>query len=161
MIDMESYVHIDGWKANIRFSAAHLIHGHTKCGRLHGHTYAVHVTVYGDQDKNGMIVDFSYLKKVLKEIVEKFDHKVLLADDDTHTSVQGEDIVVTVDEHRYVFPKNDCVLLPMTSVTVEHLAEYVGTLVVEKLKSLTHVTRIDLGVDEGPGQGARCIRNLR
>ncbi|RLF42165.1 MAG: 6-pyruvoyl tetrahydropterin synthase family protein, partial [Thermoplasmata archaeon] len=44
---MMSYIEIDGWRANIRFSSAHIIPEYDKCGRLHGHTYAIHAKIYG------------------------------------------------------------------------------------------------------------------
>ena len=75
---MNSYIFIDGWKTNIRFSAAHMIPEYEKCGRLHGHTYAVHAKIFGNPDSNGIILDFSILKNSLKQIVNKLDHKILI-----------------------------------------------------------------------------------
>src|SRR6267143_4589137 len=68
---------IDGWKANIRFSAAHVIAGHPKCGRLHGHTYAVHVIVHGDLGPDEMVFDFGVVKRALRELADELDHKLL------------------------------------------------------------------------------------
>ena len=55
------------------------------CKNLHGHSYKLFVTVIGTplndlkSPKNGMVIDFSDLKKlVAKEIVEPFDHSVIL-----------------------------------------------------------------------------------
>ena len=61
---MISYIIIDGWKSNIRFSSAHIIPDYEKCGRLHGHTYAVHAKISGKLDKNGIIMDFSQHLKI-------------------------------------------------------------------------------------------------
>ncbi|MFN3384357.1 MAG: 6-carboxytetrahydropterin synthase QueD [Archaeoglobaceae archaeon] len=59
------------------FSAAHSIPGHRKCGKVHGHNFEVSVEVESDTLKNGMVIDFFDLKKVLKEILEKLDHSLL------------------------------------------------------------------------------------
>ena len=75
---MKSYISIDGWKANIRFSSAHVIPEYEKCGRLHGHTYAVHIKITGDTDENGIIIDFSFLKNLTKEIINELDHRILI-----------------------------------------------------------------------------------
>ena len=75
---MSSYIYIDGWKSNIRFSSAHIIPEYEKCGRLHGHTYAVHAKVIGKPDEKGIILDFSILKDALREIVSILDHRVLI-----------------------------------------------------------------------------------
>ncbi len=58
------------------FSAAHFIPGHRKCGRVHGHNFRVEVEVEGEL-RNGMVVDFYELKKILREIVERYDHGLL------------------------------------------------------------------------------------
>ncbi|RLF38168.1 MAG: 6-pyruvoyl tetrahydropterin synthase family protein, partial [Thermoplasmata archaeon] len=55
---MIGYIRIDGWKAGIKFSAAHIIPEYEKCGRLHGHSYAIHAKVYGNPNEKGIIMDF-------------------------------------------------------------------------------------------------------
>lgn len=63
----------------IEFSAAHIIPGHPgPCKNLHGHTYKLKVFV---ERKNlnslDMVMDFSDLKKIIKEAIKKFDHSYL------------------------------------------------------------------------------------
>jgi 6-pyruvoyltetrahydropterin/6-carboxytetrahydropterin synthase len=55
---------------------AHYLPGHDKCGSLHGHTYKIEVVIEGE-NKSGMILDFSELKKSIKEGLSYFDHKTL------------------------------------------------------------------------------------
>lgn len=61
------------------FDAAHKLRGYVgKCANIHGHSWLVEVIVSGTElDKTGMLVDFSVLKKVLKDLLEKLDHKYL------------------------------------------------------------------------------------
>lgn len=61
------------------FDAAHfLTKYHGKCENLHGHTYRLRVTVRGEIQEDGMVVDFLELKKIVKEkILDKFDHRNL------------------------------------------------------------------------------------
>ncbi|WP_233143523.1 6-carboxytetrahydropterin synthase QueD [Aggregatibacter actinomycetemcomitans] len=62
------------------FDMAHLLDGHDwKCQNLHGHTYKLQVEVRGDlyQEgaKQGMVIDFSDLKKIVNHaILEPMDH---------------------------------------------------------------------------------------
>lgn len=50
-----------------------------KCKRLHGHTYKLEVTVEGDLDKLGMVMDFGDLKILFNDYIDsKFDHKMIL-----------------------------------------------------------------------------------
>lgn len=61
------------------FDAAHHLPFHKgKCKNLHGHTYKLEVTVGGELDENGLVIDFGDLKKIVSEnIIEKYDHKNL------------------------------------------------------------------------------------
>lgn len=59
---------------------AHILDGHDgKCQNLHGHTYKLQVEVSGDLvlegAKKGMVVDFTDVKRVVKEaILDPMDH---------------------------------------------------------------------------------------
>jgi 6-pyruvoyltetrahydropterin/6-carboxytetrahydropterin synthase len=54
---------------------AHYLPGHPKCGSLHGHTYKVELIIEGE-NQTGMIVDFADLKQVLREVLNRFDHRL-------------------------------------------------------------------------------------
>ncbi|MBN6062845.1 6-carboxytetrahydropterin synthase QueD [Aggregatibacter actinomycetemcomitans] len=62
------------------FDMAHLLDGHDgKCQNLHGHTYKLQVEVrgnlYQEGAKQGMVIDFSDLKKTVNHaILEPMDH---------------------------------------------------------------------------------------
>ena len=61
------------------FDAAHKIVDYQgKCENLHGHTYKLIVTVQGELKRDGMVLDFSILKKIVEEnIISVLDHKYL------------------------------------------------------------------------------------
>jgi 6-pyruvoyltetrahydropterin/6-carboxytetrahydropterin synthase len=61
------------------FSAAHqLTMVAKKCENLHGHNWRVEVCVKGDKlDEAGVVMDFGILKKHVKEIMGRLDHKFL------------------------------------------------------------------------------------
>ena len=69
-----------------RFEMAHALDGHDgDCKNIHGHSYKLHVTIRGsvlhdDKDpKNGMVMDFGELKRIVKaEIVDRFDHALMV-----------------------------------------------------------------------------------
>ena|ERR1035437_160479 len=66
-----------------RFEAAHTLPNHDgKCRNLHGHSYLLEVTVSGpviaSGPKEGMVMDFSDMSKVVEEqIVGQWDHHFL------------------------------------------------------------------------------------
>ncbi|MFH1540678.1 MAG: 6-carboxytetrahydropterin synthase QueD [Elusimicrobiota bacterium] len=61
------------------FSAAHNLKNYKgKCEKLHGHNYKIRLTVSGETlNKSGMLIDFINLKKILKNVLSKFDHSYL------------------------------------------------------------------------------------
>ena len=74
------------------FETAHVLYNYDgKCKNMHGHSYKLFVTVKGnpikdlDHHKNGMVVDFGDIKKIVKEeIVDIWDHAVLVNGDSPH-----------------------------------------------------------------------------
>ena len=157
---MSSHITIDGWKSNIRFSSAHIIPEYEKCGRLHGHSYAVHVKIAGNPDKKGIIMDFSLLKDVLNQIVSELDHRVLIPEKSDVVKIEkGKDSAkITSLGKKYVLPLSDCVFLPIDSTSVENLAGYILKKFIDKVSLPKHIEGIEIGVDEGYGQGARISK---
>ncbi|MEM0027835.1 MAG: 6-carboxytetrahydropterin synthase QueD [Ignisphaera sp.] len=62
-----------------KFDAAHRIASHDgKCKDLHGHTYIVEVEVIDEVDQEKpMVIDFITLKKIVRNVLQKYDHKYL------------------------------------------------------------------------------------
>lgn len=161
---MDSYITIDGWRSNISFSSAHIIHEYEKCGRLHGHTYAIHVKISGDADDKGIIIDFSVLKEVLREIANYLDHKVLIPEKSSIAKItknEKEGVKIAALGKTFVFPFSDCVFLPIVSTSAENIAKFILDYVVENLDVPSGVKYIEIGVDEGYGQGARISKKIK
>ncbi len=61
------------------FAAAHFIAGHPgKCRNMHGHNYRTRVIVAADElDELGMVVDFAKLKRLIQDVMGRFDHGVI------------------------------------------------------------------------------------
>jgi len=61
------------------FDAAHFLPGYQgKCGKLHGHTYKLEVSIEGKMAESGMILDFSSLSQIVQERVSDIlDHNLL------------------------------------------------------------------------------------
>lgn len=52
------------------------------CKNIHGHSYKMIVEIIGNVDKNGMIIDFFDLGKIVKPMIEKYDHAFLCWEND-------------------------------------------------------------------------------
>jgi 6-pyruvoyltetrahydropterin/6-carboxytetrahydropterin synthase len=57
--------------------AAHCLPQHKTCEPMHGHTYRIEVVIEGEKGKDGMVMDFGELRKVVKKILKEYDHRVL------------------------------------------------------------------------------------
>lgn len=65
------------------FSAAHRLMSHNgKCRGIHGHNYEVVLTIEAKINEDGMILDFAHLKRVLKSIIDEYDHSIMLYRED-------------------------------------------------------------------------------
>lgn len=71
-------------KSKVEFDMAHYLSGYKgKCSNIHGHRYTLVAklksnTLKEEGQLRGMVDDFSNFKKVLKEIAEEFDHKLII-----------------------------------------------------------------------------------
>lgn len=80
------------------FETGHALYGYDgKCKNVHGHSYKLSVTVIGrpitdrENVKFGMVIDFSDLKKIVKEeIVDKFDHATVFNGNTPHVELAEE-----------------------------------------------------------------------
>lgn len=144
-----------------------MIPEHNKCGRLHGHTYAVSVRVEGSQ-AGEFIIDFIDLKDIITEICDRLDHRVLIARNDPRLKIEEEEYqyIIEVIKHckHYVLPRDDVLLLPVSSVSAEDLCRYLLSEISSCLKNngfADNITSLHVRVDEGIGQGAGCSLNLK
>jgi 6-pyruvoyltetrahydropterin/6-carboxytetrahydropterin synthase len=131
-----------------------------KCERLHGHNYRTSVEIEGNLDENHYVFDFIALKNRTRAITDELDHRMMLPTrnrfiilDEGPTSIR-----VRYRDREWVFPREDCILLPIENTTAELLARYIGQRLLADLQ--THhgyrpdVLRVE--VEENVGQSATC-----
>jgi 6-pyruvoyltetrahydropterin/6-carboxytetrahydropterin synthase len=141
------------------FCAGHFItyDGH-ECEPLHGHNYRAAVTVEGALDENAYVVDFTRLKRALRALVDRLDHRMLLPDRNPAIRVvrAGDSVEARYREKRYVFPAEDVVLLPIPNTTAEMLAWWLVQELRQSPAGLlpAGATAIEVEVDESFGQRA-------
>jgi 6-pyruvoyltetrahydropterin/6-carboxytetrahydropterin synthase len=111
----------------MHFSASHFVKSDEEVENLHGHNYALKIKLTGSLNDDGMVYDFRVVKTKALTICKTLDHKVLLPGESKTIRVTKADefIEVTVGEKRYVFPEEDCVILPTKATTAELLAKYI------------------------------------
>lgn len=100
------------------FDAGHRIVGHKgKCARLHGHTYKVHIMASGSVHEPGFVVDFGDLK----DIVNEWDHRMLIWNQDALYSPESEQ-----------FWKDEGVVFLSFNPTAEHMAQHLAERIYEE-----------------------------
>jgi 6-pyruvoyltetrahydropterin/6-carboxytetrahydropterin synthase len=110
-----------------KFSSAHFIAGHDKCGRIHGHNFLLSVEIGADAlGEHYFVIDFIDVKKLITNETDKLDHHVLVPSQSDEIQVEDVDpnYTITFTDKTYSIPKSDCVLLPLPAVTSELLAKY-------------------------------------
>jgi 6-pyruvoyltetrahydropterin/6-carboxytetrahydropterin synthase len=158
---MNAQYHVRLSKDFLVFSSAHFItfNGNT-CERLHGHNYRVAAEVHGPLDENHYVVDFIALRDTLRELVLELDHHMLLPErhPTIHVAAAAASVEVTFEDRRWVFPRGDCVILPVENTTAELLAYYLAGRLLDALQTRTGVrpARVRLEVDECEGQIGVC-----
>ncbi len=144
-------------KQSLVFSAAHFItFGDNICERIHGHNWGVRAEVCGPINEHGYVVDFIALRDALAAMVAELDHRVLLPTNHPTIAVHaGErEVEVTFEDRRWVFPREDCAILPIPNTTAELLASYLGGRMREWIfeNEAGGLDRLSLAIDENHGQ---------
>jgi 6-pyruvoyltetrahydropterin/6-carboxytetrahydropterin synthase len=148
-------------KDHLVFCSAHFIsYEGDRCERLHGHNYRAAVEVEGPLDGNFYVFDFIALKNRTKAIIDELDHRMLLPTRSRLISVETTErnVRVRYREREWLFPREDCVLLPIENTTAELLARYIAERLAADLKAQhayePAVLRVE--VEENFGQSATC-----
>jgi 6-pyruvoyltetrahydropterin/6-carboxytetrahydropterin synthase len=143
------------------FSAAHFItfNGNI-CERLHGHNYRVAVEIPGPLDKNQYVIDFIAVRDELKKLTDALDHHMLLPTQHPQIQVSASEneVEVRFEDRRWIFPRGDCVLLPVANTTAELLARHLGLQLLAALQVRlgSRPPRLRIAVDENCGQWGIC-----
>lgn len=148
-------------KEQLVFSSAHFItFAGDICECLHGHNYGVRAEALGPLDENQYVVDFIAFRDTLANIVRRLDHHMLLPT--THPLIQvekeGEEIITRFRNKRWIFPAEDCILLPIANTTAEQIAWWIANELRSALRPTVgdRLHALEVSVDENNGQWGVC-----
>ena len=144
---------IEGKTQGLKWSAAHVIPNHPKCGRLHGHDYTLDIKIFMPGSvqnmetvkKLGYLLDYGDIKKKAKEIIEPLDHMFLVPL--TNTTVSEELELISYQDIEV--PSKMACLLPLNVVSSENLSLYFKEKMAEAFPEYVIICK----VNEGEGQG--------
>jgi 6-pyruvoyltetrahydropterin/6-carboxytetrahydropterin synthase len=158
---MTERYHVRVTKDHLVFCSGHFIsYEGDKCERLHGHNYRTAVEVEGALDENRYVFDFIALKRRTKAITDELDHRMMLPTRNPLIRVEEgpQAVRVRYRDREWVFPRGDCVLLPIENTTAELLARYIAGRLLDDMRQhhgyRPAVLRVE--VEENVGQSATC-----
>jgi 6-pyruvoyltetrahydropterin/6-carboxytetrahydropterin synthase len=140
----------------LEFDSGHRIPNHdSRCRHLHGHRYALEVTLAGDvirahgDAQQGMVMDFGQVKAIAeRELVDAWDHAFLVWREDAAVI----EFLATIPDHRTVVFE--------APPTAEHLAEAAFRLLEPAYRDRfgTHLTLERVRLYETPNCWADALR---
>jgi 6-pyruvoyltetrahydropterin/6-carboxytetrahydropterin synthase len=146
-------------KDHFAFCSGHFIsYEGDKCERLHGHNYRTAVEIEGVLDVNQYVFDFIALKHLTKAITDDLDHRMMLPTRNPFIALEesSRSVRVRYRDREWLFPRDDCVLLPIENTTAELLARYIGQRLLVDLQKQHQYTPevLRVEVEENIGQSA-------
>lgn len=150
-----------------KFGAAHFVAYHGYRERLHGHGYNLSLKLCGTRGVDGYVVDFSVLKKAVREFCKEMNEYVLIpiksnvlqfTEDNTNL------FVTTESGDKFSFPLRDVKKLPIMHTTAEEIATFAwfsirDSLTLKFLKE-RNVEWMEATIAEAPTQSASFRRNI-
>ncbi|GMI43183.1 hypothetical protein TeGR_g14391 [Tetraparma gracilis] len=157
-------------KQEFKFNLAHFVAFPGFRERLHGHNYHMSITLHSSQiSKNdGYVLDFGDVKTAVRKICKGMNERVVIPTKSnvltisslpaTPPSNQPHISLICEDGSLFVFPLDDCLLLPLVHSTVEEMTLYIYGRVLAELGAESLLARdiseITIAVAEAPGQEA-------
>lgn len=145
-----------------QFAAAHFLVDMGKCERLHGHNYSVTVEIGGRTGPDHTLIDFNFLNPLIARVVSSLDHKTLIAGAGAADLEIGDrEVEARFKGKRYVFPREDVVILDVEAATAEKLAEHISGLLCAELAGRENLEWLEVGISESPAQAVFHRRSLK
>ena len=145
-------------KDYFNFASAHfLVFANGQREPLHGHNYQVSVTMEGELDKAGVVLDFIAFKPLVKRICDGLDHRTLIqtASPAIEVRSRAHEVELRYKKQKIVLPRQDVILLPLINTSTELLAEHVADQIRRKVRGAfpgAKIRFLEVGVEEVRGQ---------
>lgn len=147
-------------KEALHFAAAHFtIFSATARENLHGHNFQVALEIDAEVGRDGLAFDYNLVKNSLKALCDELDEHTLLPERSPHLAITEEDgyTVAHFNGERMPFLARDVLTLPVSNITVEALADWMGSkLLDDPVIAALNLRSLTVKVSSGPGQWARA-----
>jgi len=144
-------------KDYFNFASAHfLIFTDGRREPLHGHNYQVSVTMEGELDRAGIVLDFISFKPLVKQVCDALDHRTLIQTKSSAIKVRktAREVEIFYKKQKLLLPRGDVILLPVVNTSTELLAEYIAGQIKRKVRQNFSATirAMEVAVEEARGQ---------
>jgi|YNPMSStandDraft_2_1061718.scaffolds.fasta_scaffold00010_28 6-pyruvoyltetrahydropterin/6-carboxytetrahydropterin synthase len=117
-----------------------------KCINLHGHSYKALIVIEGEEDENGMLLDYYELAKIVSPLVELLDHSFLVYEKD----IELLEALKKLNSKHVIFDKE---------TTAENICDFFLQNLKNKLPE--NVKRLQVRIYESPKTFAEKSINLK
>lgn len=142
------------------FDYCHFLPWHaSQCASLHGHSSVITVMLRGEPDASGMVVDFGEAKRVVKDVLGRFDHKLITPASAVMGPPDARGMLEIAFEtragpHRLFLPAMEVAVIP-SEATVESLAALLAEAILQQMPANVHGMMVRMF--EGVGKSALAM----
>ncbi len=124
---MQHYKTLHFYKGPLKFSSGHFtIFSATERERLHGHNYALEVSISAAIDQPGITFDYRIFKEKILTLCKHLHRYFLLPGESPYLMIteQDEYYYAEFNHKKIPFLKEDVLILPLTNITLEELSKW-------------------------------------
>lgn len=160
----KNYALIELFREDMKFSAAHFtIFSDLKREMLHGHNFHVYVSIVSETN-NGLTFDYTVCRKKILELCKSLNERCLMPEYSQYLSVikHESSYEFIFNNKRIVLPVDDVLLMPLSNITTESLADWFLECICQNLEAfeIANAASINVKISTGPGQYAGVSKNL-
>ncbi len=147
-------IEIVGSEKNLAWSSGHYVPDNIKCKRLHGHDYSIDVNISNLLlRENGMTMDFTIIKEIIRPLIGKMDHKFIVPEKDLRDNPKDNNFydVYVNGEYKASIKKDEVFIFQYEVASAEYIAKYFHKKISEELGRDNNDFHLKIKVHEGPG----------
>ncbi len=99
------------------------------CSNIHGHSYKLRVTVVGEPDSNGMVIDFYDLVTIVQPLIDQLEHSFVVDKNDTK-------LISFLKENNFRYVEIE------TTTTSENLSFWIASQIATKFKAYQNIEKL-------------------
>lgn len=117
------------------------------CSNIHGHSYKLRVTVVGETDSNGMVIDFYDLTAIVQPLIDQLEHSTVVDKNDIK-------LISFLKENNFRYVELE------TTTTSENLSFWIANQIAERIKLYSNIEKLIVRFYETPDSFAEYEINI-